>query len=70
MSGENQDDYEYNEAGFSDGTCHLDRANGRMFDYGYGYVTTTNYPGIPISYSGDAIPGPCGFCPEEKEFCQ
>merc|ERR1712036_203911 len=31
-SGENQDDYQYDEAGFADGTCHLDRANGRMFD--------------------------------------
>ena len=68
-SGEHQTDYEYDEAAFKAGTCGLDRANGKMFDDGYGYVTTTNYPGIPIFYSGTTIPGSCGFCPEEKGFC-
>ena len=68
-SGEHQTDYEYDEAAFKAGTCGLDRANGKMFDDGYGYVTTTNYPGIPIFYSGTTIPGSCGFCPEERGFC-
>ena len=68
-SGENVSDYEYDEEGFEAGTCGLDRANGKMFDHGYGYVTTTNFPGIPMFYSGTAIPGSCGFCPEERGFC-
>merc|ERR1712038_453341 len=68
-SGENVSDYEYDEEGFEAGTCGLDRANGKMFDHGYGYVTTTNFPGIPMFYSGSAIPGSCGFCPEERGFC-
>merc|ERR1712038_777479 len=68
-SGEHQTDYEYDEAAFAAGTCGLDRANGKMFDHGYGYVTTTNYPGIPMFYSGTTIPRSCGFCPEAKGFC-
>ena len=69
VSGENVSDYEYDEEAFEAGACGLDRANGKMFDDGYGYVTTTNFPGIPMFYSGTAIPGACGFCPEERGFC-
>ena len=68
-SGESISDYEYDEEAFAAGTCGLDRANGKMFEDGYGYVTTTNFPGIPMFYSGESIPGPCGFCPEERGFC-
>ena len=68
-TGEHITVYEYDAAGYAEGTCHLDQANGRMFDDGYRYVTTTNFPGIPMFYSGTSIPGPCGFCPEEQGFC-
>jgi len=68
-TGEHFADYEYDQAAFDAGECLLDRANGKMFDDGYGYVTTTNFPGIPMFYSGTSIPGACGFCPEERGFC-
>jgi len=68
-SGEYQTDYEYDNEAFEAGTCGLDQANGRMFEDGYGYVTTTDYPGIPMFYSGESIPRSCGFCPEERGFC-
>jgi len=68
-TGEHISDYEYDEEAFKSGSCGLDRNNGKMFEHGYGYVTTTNFPGIPMFYSGEAVPGPCGFCPEEKGFC-
>ena len=68
-SGEHVAHYEYDDAAFAAGSCHLDKANGKTFDHGYGYVTTTNYPGVPKFYSGTTIPRACGFCPEEKGFC-
>ena len=68
-TGEHISDYEYDEEAFQSGSCGLDRNNGKMFEQGYGYVTTTNFPGIPMFYSGEAVPRTCGFCPEEKGFC-
>ena len=68
--GSNIADYYYDEDGYLAGTCHLDMANGRTFEDGhYGYVSTTNFPGLPMYYAGTPIPRVCGFCPEENGFC-
>ena len=62
-------DYSY----VSGSTCHLDEANGYEFSagqtsdgyVGYGYVTTTDFSGVPIGFRGlkDTFGDICGFTP-------
>ena len=66
-------DYEYDYAGYADGSCNLDEANAFEFTdgsltsdsyIGYAYVTTTEFSGVPIGFMGQSDWGEiCGFTP-------
>jgi len=67
----NLDDYYYSDTTASGGDCLLDEANGYTFDgtetsdgyAGYGYVTTTEFSGVPIGFMGTEFGEICGFTP-------
>jgi len=44
FNGCSTNDYQYNAASLTAGTCHLDQANGRMYNGQYAYFITPNYP--------------------------
>ena len=54
----------YNQAGYELGTCHLDQANGFLFDDGYRYVISNNLFYVPPKYAGSIYFDVCGFSPE------
>jgi len=63
-------DYTYGSTA-SGNTCYLDEANGYDFTegqtsdgyVGYGYVSTTEFSGVPIGFMGDTFGDICGFTP-------
>jgi len=63
-------DYVYGDTA-SGNTCYLDEANGYEFTdgqtsdgyVGYGYVTTTEFSGVPIGFMGSEFGDICGFTP-------
>lgn len=63
-------DYVYGSTA-SGNTCYLDEANGYDFTegqtsdgyVGYGYVTTTQFSGVPIGFMGTEFGDICGFTP-------
>ena len=67
----NLDDYYFSDTTASGGDCLLDEANGYTFDgtetsdgyAGYGYVTTTEFSGVPIGFMGTEFGEICGFTP-------
>ena len=68
---DNLDDYSFSDTTASGGDCLLDEANGYTFDgtetsdgyAGYGYVTTTEFSGVPIGFMGTEFGEICGFTP-------
>ena len=60
----NSANFTYDTAGYSAGTCHLDRANGYTFSDGtYGYVMINDKFYVPLYRSGSVVASVCGFTP-------
>ena len=67
---DNLEDYTYGSTA-SGNPCYLDEANGYDFTdgqtsdgyTGYGYVTTTEFSGVPIGLQGSVYGDICGFTP-------
>ena len=57
-------DFTYDSAGYSAGTCHLDKANGYTFSDGtYGYVSVADKYYVPYYYAGSNWARICGYTP-------
>ena len=62
--GSDESHFEFDSAGYSAGTCHLDETNGYTFSDGsYGYVLTDNIYQTPMGYYGTETGYSCGFTP-------